>query len=181
MATNFNNDFRVAITELRRKDWSRFRDVKAFVRPDYIVSSAYVPDAIIGLLNSKDADEVEHFYWQLENHVVVQGHTFEAAEHLVPVLVAVLHEDLTQSVRSAVLELLFQIVAYGPSQYEVDLGNVDLTNRCRIAAREGLWRLYQMYLSGSDGGSEAVYIILEKIETDQDRLEAFRRARSESN
>jgi hypothetical protein len=115
------NDILLALVELKRKDWSRFRDVRAFVAPDFVVSSAYVPDAVIGLLGSQSADEAEKFYWQLENHVVVEGQTFEAAEHLVPVLVAALQADVPQFVRSALLELLFQIVAYGPSHTRSNL------------------------------------------------------------
>lgn len=173
------NDNQLVLIELKRKDWSRFRDVQAFVAPDYVVSSAYVPDVVKGLLVSQDVDEVENFYWKLENHVVVQGHTFEAAEHLVPVLLAALQTDVPQFVRSALLELLFQMVAYEPSQHEIDLGNVDLTNRCRISAREGIWTLYKLYLSVSSGDSDSAYQILERIEVNTERLEAFRRAKAE--
>ncbi len=175
------NDIRLALVELKRKDWTRFRDVRAMVGPEHIVSSEYVPDAVIGLLGSQSADEAEKFYWQLENHVVVQGQTFEAAEHLVPVLVAALKAEMEQFVRSALLELLFQIVAYGPSQYEIELGNADLTARCRSSAREGVWTFYQLYLNGSAGDSEAAFEILKIIETDTERLEAFRLAKTEQN
>jgi len=144
-----------------------------------VVSSEYLPNAITGLLCAQTPDEAKTFYWQLENHVVVQGQTFEVAEHLVPVLVAaLLEEDLPTFVRFSLFNLLFQIVAYEPSHVEIELGNGRLTNRCQTLAREGLWTFYQIYLNGSDAESESAYDILEKIETDAERLEAFRSART---
>jgi hypothetical protein len=128
--------------------------------------------------SAQSAEEIKERYWQIDNHVVVQGGTFEVAEHLVSVLMASLDDLKGHAVRGEVLELIFQMVAYGPHSEEVQIGNTDLTERCKNRAREGLWDLYRILLDDDENESEAAAIILEAIETDPARLVAFRRARS---
>jgi hypothetical protein len=163
---------RLALTELERKDWSKYRDIRAFLR-EPITSSDYIPEAIRGLFAAQTAEEIDAWYWKIDNHAVVQGGTFEVAEHLIPVLVAALNELKDLPARPCVLELIFQMVAYGSREPD----NPDLTERCRARAREGLWDLYRIFMEENDDHSEAAAIILEVIETDPERLAAFRYAR----
>jgi hypothetical protein len=162
----------LALIELERKDWSQYRDIRAFLR-EPITSSDYIPDTVRGLITAQTPEEIDTRYWQIDNHAVVQGGTFEVAEHLVPVLIAALDDVKELPARASVLELIFQMIAYNPGEPE----NPDLTERCRARAREGLWDLYRIFMEDNDDDSEAAAIILEVIDTDPERLAAFRHAR----
>jgi hypothetical protein len=64
--------------------------------------------------------------------------------------------------------------------YAVTLNNCAkpiLAERCRAKAREGLWIFYKELVDGDGTDSEAAFEILERIETDSSRLEAFSIAR----
>ena len=68
-------------------------------------NAAHVPGSVRGLLSS-DPALVEQAYWQLENHVVAQGHLSDSALHLLPTLFEVL--SLAPH-PSSTLRLLFEI------------------------------------------------------------------------
>lgn len=152
--------------ELQRTDWSAVREATG--------SASGVPLAIRSLLAAPTPDEVRPPYWDLENHVVVQGQLFEAAAVVVPVLIAALLDDRPRHVRIAVLDLLFQIVSAEPHAEEIERGNLDLTETCRARAREGLWLLYREFLVGE---RDAALDVIEAVETDSARLMAFLDAR----
>jgi hypothetical protein len=69
-------------------------------------------------------------YWRLENHLVVQGSVFEAAEPSVSVLVAALADERPRHVRVSILDLLFQILNGGPDHSEVALLVGSYPSRC---------------------------------------------------
>jgi hypothetical protein len=149
--------------ELQRHPWDALREASGTARN--------VPQALRKLFAARSPDEAEKAYWQLENHVVVQGQLFESAEHVVPVLLAALLDELPRHVRISVLELLFQIVAGETHDRERELGNASLSERCRQSAREGLWLLYGEWLHGE---RDAAGDVIERIERDPGRLAALR-------
>ena len=116
---------------------------------------------------------MQKLYWRIDNHIVVQGQLFEAAEYLVPVLIASLLEVKEDFIKHTIFELLIQIVAGVPDQSEIVLDNFDLAERCRAKAREGLWILYKLLVDGDNIDKEAAFQILEQIETDSSRFETF--------
>ena len=95
---------------------------------------------------------------------------FDASVFLVSALVAALVDPRPRHVRIAVLDLLFQIVCGEPHEEEIARGNHDLTERCREAARQGLWILYRELLTGE---RDAARDVLEVIEHDSARLLTF--------
>lgn len=98
------------------------------------------------LLSAATPDEADRAYWEVENHAVVQGSLFEAAEASVSVLVAAFADERPRHVRIAALELLFQLLSGAPAAaHEVPR---DIVERCRSAAREGLWCLAREAASG---------------------------------
>lgn len=161
-----NKSISLVDIELSRVDWSRLRDVAGF--------ADYVPSVIKALLNAESIEEAEELYWRIDNHVVVQGQLFEAAEYLVPVLMSSLLEINQDFIKYYVFDLLIQIVAGFPDRSEMALGNSEIRERCRAKAREGLWLLYNDLLFGK---SEAAAEIIEIIETDASRLETFLKAK----
>lgn len=153
----------LANLELDRVDWGKLReDCKM---------ADNVPFAVKKLLYAENSKEAEEAYWELDNGVVVQGQLFESAEYLIPVLIASLLEDNPKFIRDNILELLFQIVAGEVHEAELFSGGfTNLGDKCRKKAREGLWILYNELLYGN---KEAASEILEKIETNKERLETF--------
>lgn len=150
----------LAEIEVERVRWGEFRTVSG--------DAHEVAAALRALLAAKTPEEASAAYWQLENQVVVQGTVFEAAEPVVGVLVAALAETRPFCVRVAALGLLFQILAGAPSQSD-NLASVDLVDRCRRRARDGLWVLIHEFVNGaSDAAADVLNII------DAEHFEAFR-------
>lgn len=149
--------------ELNEVDWASLRDVRAALE-DPITSADYVPVSFLALVKAHGNNEAEKRYWELENHIVVQGQTFEAAEYLIPALVAALSAKLPEFVLDHVLELMFQIVAYGPHQFEIELGNHELTIRSREKARKAVPILYEISARSTDSERELIKTILGIIE-----------------
>ncbi|HEY8561602.1 MAG TPA: hypothetical protein VIL74_14595 [Pyrinomonadaceae bacterium] len=165
----------LAEIELARIDWSKLREIRSSFG-ERIVSADYVPSVVRALLNAKTPEEAEELEWKIENHIFVQRCLFEAAEHLVPVLIALLPEVPQGFIKNTILALLFEIVSGYPDQSEIALGNDALADRCRVKAREGLWTLYQLFIDGDEVQRSFVFDVLEAIETDPSRLEAFTKA-----
>mgnify|MGYP007068388927 CR=1 FL=1 len=154
--------FSIAEYEIARWPWERLREACG--------SAEQIPLALIEMLNSQTPEAADSAYWKLENHVVVQGQLFEAAEFVVSALMASLLEERPLHVRVSVLELLFQIVSGEPHEDEIRLGNIDLAKKCQAKALEGLWLLYHELLFGL---REAAQEILEVIEKEPARLRSF--------
>ncbi|MBL8271869.1 hypothetical protein [Steroidobacter sp.] len=151
--------------EIDRVAWHQLRTMSA--------RGAEVPSALRALLDAPTGEDADKAYWRLENTVVVQGQLFEAAEAIVPVLLAAVLEQLPRHSMILALELLFQIVAGDADESEVALGNSDLGERCRIKAREGLSALYHVLIHERLSGAQEV---LERIEVDQSRLDSAQAA-----
>jgi hypothetical protein len=96
--------------------------------------------------------------------VVPDGVLADPAVAVTSALLAAFTRDLSAGARESTLELLLRIVtARG--------GAAGLAERCRARAREGLWILYRELLRGH---ADATDDILAAIETEPDRLRAFR-------
>ncbi|MFD7745610.1 hypothetical protein ACFV2V_21620 [Streptomyces sp. NPDC059698] len=152
----------LAEVEIARTVWEDFRTMGD--------RSGGVPDALRRLLAASDEDEAMVAYWDLENVVVVQGQLHSAALPTVSVLLAGLLDELSADARDLVLELLQQIVMGEPDEDELALGNTDLGDRCREAARTGLWLVYRELGTRRRETAEA---ILDRIEGDRARIAAY--------
>lgn len=150
-----------AEVEIARTRWEDFRTLGD--------CSDGVPDALRRLLAAVDEDEAMAAYWELENVVVVQGQLYSAALPTVSVLLAALLGELSADARDLVLELLQQIVTGEAGADEAALDPTGLGERCREAARTGLWLVYRELGTRRRGTAEA---ILEHIESDRRRLAA---------
>jgi hypothetical protein len=122
--------------ELDRVDWAHVQEASG--------PAISIPLNFRELLAARDEEEVKRAYWKLENHVVVQGHLYEAAIYLVPVICAALVDpDRPRLIRSWIIELLFQICnGYYLSTPDSASRPVDIVTQCRNAARNALWLLY---------------------------------------
>lgn len=154
----------LAEMEIRRIPWSTLRQAGG--------TAEQVPHALMDLLSASTPELATNAYWRLENHVVVQGQLYQAAEPAVSVLMAALLDDGPRHVRIGVLELLFQILAGEAHESEIALGNRQVGEACRSRASEGLWVLYREWLHGE---RDAAREVIELIETDGTRLDAIRK------
>ncbi len=148
--------------EMNRHSWRDLREASG--------SAAGIPHALEGMLTADSPNAVDVAYWKLENHVVVQGELFEAAPHVVSVLLAALLDNSPSFIRIGILELLFQIL--GGESHESE-GERDLGPKCRDLAREGLWLLYGELGAGLPGQRAAALEVLNLVETDRGRLRAI--------
>lgn len=152
----------LAELELARWDWSRLRQATGH--------AGHVPGSIRAMLRSGSPDELDERYWELENHVVIQGRLFQAAPPVVSVLMAALTcRERPGWVRVGILDLLFQLVIGTSHESEIANGSLLLGATCKKAARHGLWVLYRELLEGERDRAKDV---LDQIEEDQDRLSA---------
>lgn len=155
----------IAEVEMGRIAWGDLRTAGGF--------ASSIPRALADLYVASTPEQAQDAYWRLENHVVVQGQLYQAAEQVVSVLLAVLSEERPRYVRISSLELLFQIVVGEPHVQELALGNANLAERCKNKAREGLWTLYKELHQGE---REAAREVLEVIEDCPGRLNCFDQA-----
>lgn len=150
------------IVELNRHPWEDLREIAG--------SAGNVRGSLRRMLTAATPTDAEKAYWELENHVVVQGQLFESAERVVPVLLAALLDESPPHVRISILELLFQIVS-GEAHPEEE--NQQIGDKCRQRAREGLWLLYRELSCSLKGQREAAVEVLEVLETDMHRVADF--------
>jgi hypothetical protein len=154
----------LAEREIERISWGRLKEANG--------SASEIGPALRRMLDARGPQEASTAYWQLENHVVVQGEVFEAAEATVSVLVAAFADERPRHVRIAALELLYQILAGEPNQSQ---GDQNLLVRCRERAREGLWLLIRELTEGEhDAALDVLRFLL-----DEDRLDYFTRDASQ--
>ncbi|NHZ94483.1 hypothetical protein [Massilia sp. CCM 8734] len=152
----------IAAIEIARCPWQQLRIMGG--------SAVNIPDALHQLLGAATPADCEDAYWKLENRVVVQGQLFEAAQFVVPVLLAALLEPRLSHVTISVLELLLQIVLGESHEDELALGAPDLGDKCRERARQGLWVLYGELMRGN---RDCAREVIEAIELDATRLDTF--------
>ncbi len=155
----------IAEVEIGRITWDDLRSAGGF--------ASTIPKALADLYGASTPEQAQDAYWRLENHVVVQGQLYQAAEQVVSVLLAMLSEERPRHVRISSLELLLQILMGEPHTQELSLGNANLAERCRNKAKEGLWTLYKELHQGE---REAAREILDVIEDCRGRLSCFDQA-----
>lgn len=124
--------FDFALIECSRIDWSKYEVIQG--RADS------VPLALEALLTST-IKEAEKYYWRIENHVVVQGRLFSAAEPTLQVLIASLLNARPRHIKIDVLELIFQIVV-GAAAESANEEYKKMQQRVQFRALEGLWVFY---------------------------------------
>jgi hypothetical protein len=124
-------------------DWAALRTAHG--------NAAHVPDALAGLRS--DADDVRAAaYWQLDNHVVLQGNLFEAAPFVADELLRMLTGELSGPTKVRVYQLLYEIRnGYAPDVDTVDRGgrSVPLRQTCQDVV-DGALPLYRTDLTTSD-------------------------------
>lgn len=94
--------------------------------------SDHIPDAILGLV-SHNLDKQKQSYWQLDNHVVLQGDLYQSAFYVIPFLIEILKSEMI-SARNYAYDLLFEIAnGYAPKECLCKYKGTDipLTKACK--------------------------------------------------
>ncbi|WP_433793704.1 hypothetical protein [Actinoplanes sp. CA-252034] len=157
---------KAARIEVRRHDWAAYRAP--------VSSGPSIPDVFQRLLDAGSAEEAAGF--SLEYRLEVQSMVYEVALPALDVMLAAYVEDLPNWVESEFLNALHGIILGEPHRSELDLGNFDLVERCVQRARDGIWTLYARL---SKFNADFLIDILDEIDTDRDRFEAYRHEFSE--
>ena len=96
---------------------------------------------------------------------------YEVALPALDVILAGYAEHPPVWVESEFLNALHGIILGEPHESEMELGNGDLVDRCRERARDGIWVLYARL---STFNADFLMDILEELDTDKDRFQAYR-------
>lgn len=150
----------VAELVIRATDWSRLREANG--------PAQGVGLALADLLAASTPNATREPYWRIENHVVVQGELFEAAEACSAVLVAAFANERPRHVRISALDLLVQILSGSASATPGT--PPDILERCQCAVREGLWGLVREAVCGE---RDAAWDVVEQAALG-DRMESLR-------
>jgi hypothetical protein len=103
-------------------------------------SAEHVPRALADLV-SLDPDQRQRGYWELDNHVVLQGDLYEAAPFVALALIEILR-DRTQPGRNLIYRLLWEIRNGAAAETEMvtlpDGRRMSLMLAARVVVAEGL-------------------------------------------
>jgi hypothetical protein len=113
---------------------------------------ADVPAALRALAAAETAEAADAAYWRLDNHVIVQGALYQAAEATAVAAVLALPRA-TVAGRARLLELLGQIGAGATAPSEVAAGNTGLAERCLREVAKG-FPIYVAILAAAQDADE---------------------------
>lgn len=131
-------------------------------------TGAHIPEKFATLLTATSSNEFIEA--SLEGHVYVQSLLFEVAVPVTSMIVAALHERTSDEVRLRLLDELGFCVGGESHWTEIEAGSPEIEIDCQIAAREGIWALYQEYASGH---AMMARMILDAVDTDRERFAYF--------
>lgn len=152
---------KAARLEVQRHDWSAYRAP--------ISGGMAIPDIFLKLMDTEIADEAVGA--SLEYRLEVQSMVYEVALPALDVILAAYAENPPVWVESEFLNALHNIILGEPHRSELELGNFDLVDRCIQRARDGIWVLYSRL---SRFNADFLIDILDAIDTDRERFEAYR-------
>ncbi|MFD8301559.1 hypothetical protein ACFV29_04245 [Streptomyces sp. NPDC059690] len=152
---------RPSLIQAERVDW-------ASLRCGCGKTGAHIPETFANLLAADTPQEMADA--SLEGHVYTQSLLFEVAVPVTTMIVAALGEETSEAVHVRLLDELISCVGGESHWTEVEAGAPELEVDCQIAAREGVWILYQEYATGR---ASMARMILDAVDTDRDRFEYF--------
>ncbi|HET9646778.1 MAG TPA: hypothetical protein VFP34_00920 [Microlunatus sp.] len=68
-----------------------------------------IPAAIRGLASATSDADADHWYWKLDNHVVLQGSLYEAAYAVIPFAISIVDSSAPEFTRAHAYDLLVEI------------------------------------------------------------------------
>ncbi|RKE22079.1 hypothetical protein [Streptomyces sp. TLI_171] len=107
--------------------------------------------------------------YTLDNHLEVNANLFEAAVPAVSVILAALASELSTLARDHLLISLWRLASGDTHNTEQALGRISLGDECRAKAREGLWLILQLGLTGSADDADTAADLCEVIDLDDNR------------
>ncbi|CAM5619637.1 hypothetical protein [Streptomyces canus] len=131
-------------------------------------TGAHIPETFASLLEATTPREIAEA--TLEGHVYIQSLLFEVAIPVTSLVVAALHEEVSDEVRVELLDNLAACVGGESHWTEIEAGSPELEIDCQIAAREGIWTLYQEYATGR---ASTARMLLDAVDADRERFEYF--------
>ena len=113
----------------------------------------------------------------LEDHVWTPPTLYSPAPAVTSVVLAVLAETTSPTIRDQFLELLLRLVGGEGSDADSRARGLDLAEVCREAASPGTWLLYSEVLSGrSVNAAGNAFEVLWIVESDRPRVQGVREA-----
>jgi hypothetical protein len=155
---------------LERVDWESLRAMTSSG------TGAEVPEAVARLAAATTTKEARSAFASLDNNVVVQGNLFEAGPPLIPILLALLTDEISPIAFSWVMDLLVELGLGESHESEVEVGRADLDLLCHQYLREGLFLFYHLLLHADEKVRHSALVLLDAVELDRERLKDVARA-----
>jgi hypothetical protein len=121
------------MSPIERKPLSRLQDVEWDRLATAHGTAADIPAALTDLAAARDAASVQDAYWRLDNHVVLQGTTYESALAAVPFILDILVTTPSDAVRVAAYDLLIEIAWGTPDPADTSTPDLRTAARSLIA------------------------------------------------
>lgn len=152
--------------ELERHDWRALRcgcgDSAEHVPLMFeVIIEAEAPGDMIG--------------YALDDHLELNANLFEVSVPAVSVILAALAGGLSPLARTHFLTTLWRLAGGDAHRTEQVLGRCGLGDECRTRAREGLWLIVQIGLTGGADDADTAADVCELIDLDGERS-AFHQA-----
>ncbi len=127
-----------------------------------------VPSRLFRLFEAADVTEAESAYWQLDNHIIVQGRMYWSAVASIPTLgAALLSQNLSPPALHGVIDLLTEI-ALGHG-HEREKEPDEITHEARVELSRMLYGFYALAGNSDDRVRRCVIDILEVLEPEEPR------------
>lgn len=152
---------RPSLIQAERVDW-------ASLRCGCGETGAHIPETFTNLLDASTPEEMAKA--SLEGHAHIQSLLFEVAVPVTSMIMAALVEETSEAIHVRLLDELISCIGGESHWTEVEAGAPELEIDCQIAAREGIWALYQEYATGR---ASMARMILDEVDADRDRFEYF--------
>ena len=94
-------------------------------------NASSIPERLCGLIFATQSDDVQRWYWLLENFIVVQGYVYDSALPSLHVLIVALNlNHISARAKLFIYELIYQIVN-GYADNDPLHGNISIVDTCR--------------------------------------------------
>jgi len=121
------------LKELETVDWNSLRTSQG-------INADYIPKALLGLM-SFNKEEKEKAYWNLENHIILQGDVYDSSYYTIPFLIEIIKKS-DEETKIYVYDLLIEIIN-GYSVYDVKI----LHHKEKLELREANYKLISEYIN----------------------------------
>lgn len=135
-------------------------------------TASHLPELFRTLRGVESFDEARAV--GIQEHLASSETLYAPALPAVRICLAALASDMGSEAHNGFLYLLLGVTSGDGQSLDAFLSGRDLPEECRVAAREGIWLLYEQVFHAPKANASQAFCVLALIENNQDRVEAVR-------